>query len=270
MPVDWTEIRQEYETTDITLLDLGQKYDIKYPTIKSRKQRQGWSKDASKSAKDASEIKDASKRKRSGPPIGSRYAAGHGAPKGNKNAVGNNGGEGGPPGNSKAVTHGMFRKYFPDESVEIMEHLGTRSAIDILWDNIVIQYTAIIRAQKIMFVRDQQDETRVVKKEKHTSIGGEIEKDIEEFEWEYQHSWDKHATFLQAQSRAMATMQAMISRYESLCRQGTADEEQQLRIEKLKAEVREMNKTGDSGDRGGLDQLAEMIKKSAEMIRGDE
>ncbi|MEV2911587.1 phage terminase small subunit, partial [Paenibacillus larvae] len=42
-----------------------------------------------------------------------------GAPKGNKNAVGNEGGA--PRGNSNAVTHGFFRKYFPEETMEIME-----------------------------------------------------------------------------------------------------------------------------------------------------
>lgn len=65
MSIDWQKIRTEYETTGITLQALGEKYDIKYPTIKSRKQRQGWQKqDASKGKKDASmKAKDASKRK---------------------------------------------------------------------------------------------------------------------------------------------------------------------------------------------------------------
>ncbi len=227
---DWDDIKREYETTDISLSDLADKHGIKYPTMKSRKQRQGWTKDASADAKDASsQARDASKRSRAGPPRGNKNAVGHGAPKGNQNAVGNDGGA--PKGNSNAVTHGFFRKFFPEETLEIMEQIETRSPLDMLWDNIVIQYTAIIRAQQIMFVRDQQDETRVLKKQKEGETSFEQE-------WEYQHAWDKQATFLQAQSRAMATLQSLIRQYEDMCNKGLATEEQRLRIEKLKGEVK--------------------------------
>lgn len=229
MAIDWNEIRSEYETTDISLSDLADKHGIKYPTIKSRKQRQGWEKDASAEAKDASSpVKDASKKGRAGPPRGNKNAVGHGAPRGNKNAVGNDGGA--PARNSNAVTHGFFRKFFPEESLEIMEQIETRSPLDMLWENIVIQYTAIIRAQRIMFVRDQQDETKVLKKDKPGMFG-------DEKEWEYQHAWDKQAAFLQAQSRAMATLQSMIKRYEEMLASALTTEEQRLRIEKLKLEV---------------------------------
>ncbi|QRG70632.1 hypothetical protein JNE38_16585 [Brevibacillus choshinensis] len=223
-------IREEYERTEISLSDLADKHGIKYPTIKSRKQRQAWEKDASIDAKDASATKeDASTRSRAGPPKGNRNAVGSGAPKGNKNAVGNSGGAA-PMRNLNAVTHGFFRKFFPEETLEIMEQIETRSPLDMLWDNIVIQYTAIIRAQQIMFVRDQEDETKVLKKFKPGMFG-------DEKEWEYQHAWDKQATFLQAQSRAMATFQSLIRQYEELCNKGLATEEQRLRVEKLKLEV---------------------------------
>jgi len=63
--MDWIAIRHEYESTDISLSDLAVKHGLKYPTIKSRKQREGWQKDASskgasKNKKDAS--KGASKK----------------------------------------------------------------------------------------------------------------------------------------------------------------------------------------------------------------
>jgi len=54
---NWDAIRIEYETTSATISELAEKYSIKLPTIKSRKQRQGWSKDASASPKDASKGK---------------------------------------------------------------------------------------------------------------------------------------------------------------------------------------------------------------------
>jgi uncharacterized protein YjcR len=259
--INWDEIRREYETTNISLSELADKHGIKYPTIKSRKQRQGWEKDASKAGKDASDSKrDASKRKRAGAPLGNRNAVGHGAPKGNKNAVGNSGGSA-PIGNSNAVTHGFFRRIFPDdeETHAIIGEISVKSPLDILWENIVIQYTAIARAQKIMFVRDQQDETRVLKKQKRQldseKVGKGENQRVETFEtyveeeWEIQHAWDKHATFLQAQSRAMATLQGLIKRYEEMLVTALATEEQRLRVEKLKLEIGKLQ-SGDD-DRPG-------------------
>ncbi|MGD9678415.1 MAG: phage terminase small subunit [Vulcanibacillus sp.] len=169
-----------------------------------------------------------------------------GAPIGNKNAKGNKGGLGGPLKNDKAVKHGFFQKYFPEEAIEIMQEIESQSPLDILWDNIVIQYTAIVRAQRIMFVRDQKDQTKVLKRQKESlGIGGSSSW---EKEYELQHAWDKHASFLQAQSRAMGELRSLIKQYEELCNSGLASEEQKLRIEKLKAEVKALGSI--SGDEG--------------------
>lgn len=51
---NWDEIKQEWETTKITLADLAEKHDIKLGTLKSRKSREKWSRDATK--KDATKI----------------------------------------------------------------------------------------------------------------------------------------------------------------------------------------------------------------------
>ncbi|MEJ3717101.1 phage terminase small subunit [Paenibacillus polymyxa] len=160
---------------------------------------------------------------------------GPGAPYGNKNALGNSGGSGGPPRNDKAVTHGFFRKFLPDDTAEIMNAIEDRSPLDMIWDQIMIQYAAILRAQQIMFVKDSEDVTKVLTESADNAFGGSEK-------WEYQHAWDKHAAFMNAQSRAMTTLQGLIKRYEEMCRLGYADEEQQLRISKLKAEVASMDK----------------------------
>jgi uncharacterized protein YjcR len=64
-----------------------------------------------------------------------------------------------------------------------------------------------------------------------------LEQVVTEEEFEFQFAWDRQATLLTAQSRAMGTLQSLIKQYEEMCRQGNADEEQQLRIGKLKGEV---------------------------------
>ncbi|MGJ0463654.1 phage terminase small subunit, partial [Listeria monocytogenes] len=74
-----------------------------------------------------------------------------------------------------------------------------------IWNQIQIQYAAIIRAQKIMWVENAEDETRV-----QTQAGfGDSGSD----KYEYQFAWDKQANFLNAQSRAMSTLSGLIKQF---------------------------------------------------------
>lgn len=193
--------------------EIAEKYGVSINTVKSWKQRHSW------------------QRQKGAPIVKGVHTKKPGAPPGNKNAVGNKGGA--PPQNSNAVTHGLFQKYLPVESLEIMEQLQARSPLDIVWDNIMIQYTAIIRAQQIMYVKDRDDSTTTKVEEKFGNVSGE--------RWEVQQAWDKQATFLQAQSRAMATLQSLIRQYDELLKTDLATEEQQLRIARLKGEVEKIN-----------------------------
>ncbi|GIO00567.1 hypothetical protein J5TS2_12350 [Brevibacillus halotolerans] len=121
-----------------------------------------------------------------------------------------------------------------------------------LWENIMIQYTAIIRAQRIMFVQDKEEMIKEIKKRKFEIVDtsmkekASFEQMVTEEEYEFQFSWDRHATFLNAQSRAIATLQSLIKRYEDMLNSHLATEEQRLRIEKLKIEVKELNGENDS------------------------
>ncbi|MET1173786.1 phage terminase small subunit [Paenibacillus amylolyticus] len=207
--------------------EIAEKYDVSLNTVKSWKQRHGWNRE-----------------KGAHSPKG-MHTKRPGAPPGNQNAKGNRGGSA-PKGNSNAKTHGLFAKYLPAEAREIMEQIETRSPFDMLWDQITIQYAAIIRAQQIMYVTDKGEMIKELKKEKYeiVQVPGDSEEDSPQMkqvpieqEYEFQFAWDRQATFLNAQSRAMATLQNLIKHYEEMCRQGEADEEQQLRLQKLKGEV---------------------------------
>lgn len=57
---NWIEIQKEWETSKITLAALAEKHDVKLGTLKSRKSREKWSRDATKK-------KDATKTKRMQP-----------------------------------------------------------------------------------------------------------------------------------------------------------------------------------------------------------
>ena len=109
--------------------------------------------------------------------------------------------------------------------MEIMQEIEERSALDLLWDQIIIQYTAIIRAQKLMFVKDQRDKTIEIVK---TGDDGST--------YDIQQAWDKHEKFLSAQSRAMTTLNGLIKQYEEMLHSADDAAERKARLEKLRLE----------------------------------
>ncbi|WP_181219944.1 phage terminase small subunit [Bacillus subtilis] len=228
--------------------DLAEKYGVSVNTIKSWKQRHGW-------------------ERKKGAPIEKSVHTKKGGQPGNKNAVGNNGGA--PQRNQNAVTHGFFSKFLPEETLEIMEEIQERSPADMIWDQIQIQYAAIIRAQRIMFVQNKDDLAKELKKAKYTyhpeedEEGNEyFEKAVTEEEFEIQFAWDRHATFLNAQSRAMGELRSLIKQFDQLAHEQDERrlklEQMRLNIDKTKAEVERLtNKDDDSSfeiiikDKGG-------------------
>lgn len=212
----------------LELVEIAKQLNVSDGTVRSWKNRYKWD-EKLKGELNATLQKENKKKRNVANKKDSR-----GAPKGNKNAMGNSGGS--PPlRNKNAETHGFFSKYLPEETLEIMKEIETRSPIDLLWEDIKIQQSAIIRSQRIMYVRDKSDQTRVQKKVKGVMIDNTFHPTEEELE--YQHAWDKQATFLQAQSRAMAQLTSMIKRYEEMCKSDMVTEEQRLRIEKLKVDM---------------------------------
>lgn len=166
--------------------------------------------------------------------LGNKNAVGHGAPKGNKNSE----------------KHGFFAKHLPEETMGIIQEIQEKSPLEILWENIQIQYAAIIRAQRIMFVKDKNDKTV----EKVGERGGKIKEE----RWEVQQAWDKYTNFLQAQSRAMAELRNLIRQYDELlhANRDLATEEQKMRIEKLRADVNRI-----TGSYAEVEDLSEIYKE---------
>lgn len=176
-----------------------------------------------------------------------------GAPERNKNAVGNSGGAA-PKGNSNAVTHGFFRRIFPDdeETLAIVDEIGTKNPIDMIWENIVIQYTAIARAQKVMFVESKEEMIKELKKRKYEIVpkdDGGFEQMTTEEEYEFQFAWDRHATFLTAQSRAISTLQSLIKQFDEMAH---INDERRLKLEQMRLGIKkteaEIGKLAGNGD----------------------
>lgn len=181
-----------------------------------------------------------------------------GAPKNNINALGNKGGA--PGGNLNAFKHGeripeerfvsnkFLSKYLPKVTEKIMDEIvnSGMNSLDILWTNIQIQFTAIIRSQKIMHVKNNKDITKEIKKDKSYS---DDKMKSEEKEYEIQFSWDKQERFLIAQSKSIQTLMNMLKTYDELLHKNwdSATEEQKLRVDKLRAEVDKITKKDNEG-----------------------
>lgn len=210
--MDKKEQAKKYYEEGWKYKDISEKLSVPLNTIKSWKKRAGWQRE-----KATQKVQPANR----------------GAPKGNKNAQGNKGGSP-PKGNKNAVKHGLFAKWLPEETIEIMETVSQSEPADILWNNIMIQYTAIIRSQQIMYVNDIGD----ISKEESGWSSGEGGSSST---MQVQYAWDKQANFLAAQSRAMATLSNLIKQFVAIADE--ADERRakleliDTQILKLKSEI---------------------------------
>ena len=163
-----------------------------------------------------------------------------GAPIGNQNAVGNNGDA--PKLNRNAEKHGFYSKWLPAETLEIINEMP-KDPLDVLWDQIQFAYAAIVRAQKIMLVRDRDDKSL-------TKVGYKNGEKVTEERWEVQYAWDKQASFLSAQARQQKTLESLIKQYDELLHKNwdLATEEQRTRIAQEKAQTDKLKQDASSQD----------------------
>lgn len=189
------------------LIEIARTLEVSEGTVRSWKCRYKWDCNV------ANDKRNVAKEKGAQP--GNQNAAGHGAPKQNKNAE----------------KYGFFSKYLPDETREIFSAIEQADPLDLLWHQIQIAYAAIIRAQQIAYVKDQQDKTIEKIEEKNGKVIGE--------RWEVQQAWDKQNSFLKAQARAQGELRAMIKQYDEMLHKDweAASEEQRTRIEQMKRKV---------------------------------
>lgn len=187
------------------LVEIASQLNLPEGTVRRWKCTHKW--DSERSDKKS----ERSKRKKGGQP-------------GNHNATG-------PPGNKNAEKYGFFSKYLPEETREIFYAIEQADPLDLLWHQIQIAYAAIIRAQKIAYVKDQQDKTVEKVEEKKGKIIGQ--------RWEVQQAWDKQNEFLKAQARAQGELRAMIKQYDEMLHKDweAASEEQKARIAQMKAQT---------------------------------
>lgn len=211
----------------MSLADIAKKFDIPAGTVRGWKSKEHWN--AGTSERSAAKPARVTKPKPGTAPF--------------------------KPKNQDAVIHGLFARYLPGETRDIVDQMQDRKPIDILYDQIQLAYAAILRAQQLMYVRDQQDIT--------TTKVGESDGLTSSEKWEVQLPWDKHASFLNAQDKAQASLNNMIKQYEEMSHYELAAEEQRARIDQIKAATDKMTGTVDpeAGNQQAL-AIADLINNS--------
>lgn len=138
---------------------------------------------------------------------------------------------GAPKENKNSMTHGLFAKYLPKETLAIMDDMNDIKPLNILWTNIQMQFASIIRAQQIMFVDNQEDHTTFKTKEKEDDFA------VEE-QYEIHTSWDKQASFMNSLSRSMAELRNMLKQYVEMA---NYDDDRLLEIKRMQSIVDKNN-----------------------------
>lgn len=211
----------------LKLIEIARTLEVSEGTVRSWKSRYKWDCNVANSKRNVAKEKGAQP--------GNQNAAGHGAPKQNKNAE----------------KYGFFSKYLPDETREIFSAIEQADPLDLLWHQIQIAYVAIIRAQRIAYVKDQDDKT----KEKTGSFdNGDT--------YMVQQAWDKQENFLKAQARAQGELRAMIKQYDEMLHRDwdAASEEQKARLEQIRAQTAKLQGSDKNEELEKLDHVLSEIK----------
>lgn len=199
---------KEMYLSGMKLVEIAKQLDLPEGTVRRWKSTHKWENERSEKKSERS------KRKKGGQP-GNKNSVGHGAPEKNKNAE----------------KYGFFSKYLPDETREIFSAIEQADPLDLLWHQIQIAYAAIIRAQRIAYVKDQDDKTVEKIERKDGNVFGE--------RWEVQEAWDKQNEFMKAQARAQSELRSLIKQYDDMLHRDweLATEEQRARLAYLKAKT---------------------------------
>lgn len=134
--------------------------------------------------------------------------------------------------NRAAMIHGLRSKFFFPEQIEIMEALQDFDIVDQVWLQIEISFSAIVRAQKIMWVEDPFDHLR--------EVSGEMNADgLEKTDYKVVYAHERYESYIKAQARAMAEHRSLVKQFLDLT---TEDDERRLKLEQMQLNIERTNK----------------------------
>lgn len=139
----------------------------------------------------------------------------------------------------------------PEQTAEIMRVIQNSSGEEILWQNILLQYAAIIRAQQLMDVENRSI-LRMEKRELN-------EAEVSATEWENHTPWERYKIFLDTQSKAMNSLTTMLKKFEEYKRNGLVNEQLCARIALIRHKTEELE-----GSDGVINVICDIPEKCTE------
>ena len=164
-----------------------------------------------------------------------------GAPKGNQNAKGNKGGNGGPPGNVNAVKHGAYQSlyaaYLPAEERELYEQIPGEADLE--------EEIRLLRLKMARLLTREHDFF-------YDGFGNRHNKNISEE--------DREAGILACAKQ----LEKLVKTQDQIKRSELDKQEQQVRIAKLQAEVAKITgaDTPETADDGFIEALKGMVAEA--------
>lgn len=241
MATKWHLIKDEWETTNIQLTDLAAKHGLSVNTVRSRKAREGWERDGSLETTPTAIVKQAAKQA-----IKERIEVLKPEVVVNIEPIH----KGEAKNYARPVKNAPWLKYLPEDVVELMKSMEETNPIDILYDQIRMQWAMIIRAQEIMYVADQLDTDRFKTK-------SSMESDT----YEVHTAWDKHGKFMSTMAAAQKELRYLIQQFMELA---PVEDERRARIKNIEvntelAEQRVKALKGATKDTAMLDVLINAV-----------
>lgn len=163
--------------------------------------------------------------------------------------------------NRAAMIHGLRSKFFYDEQIEIMEALQEFDVIDQLWLQIEISFSAIVRAQKIMWVEDQFDHLKEVSSE----MSGDS---IDKTDYKVVYAHERFESYIKAQTRAFAEHRSLVKQFMDMT---TEDDERRLKLEQMQLNINrtkaEINSIENEVNNNGGEDWTQALLKVADRRR---
>ncbi|AXN58311.1 terminase small subunit [Bacillus phage Wes44] len=210
---NWSIIRNDWESTDASMAEIAHKYTVKLNTLRSRKNREGWKKlEGSSSNPNSSKMTTTIEQVAGGgeqvivkPEI---VVTPRQTPANKRNYA-------------RTAVNSPWLAYMPDDVVELMRKMEQADPLDILYDQIRLQWSMIVRGQEIMYVSSQEDIDKF-----KTSMS------MESDSWEIHTSWDKYGKFMSAMSTAQKELRFLIQQFMDIA---PVEDERRARIKAIEA-----------------------------------
>ena len=155
--------------------------------------------------------------------------------------------------NQAATKSGLWSKYIHEDQLEIMQSLRDTDPADQLWLMIEIKFSAIIRAQQIMYVSSADDHLDEI------SGSGELTS----YKVTYAH--ERYEAYLTAQSRAMAEYRNLIKQFVAITDEA---DERRIKLETMQVDLdikrKKLNGDQGNGAESKLDKYMTMLKDALE------